>query len=44
VPDEVWATLVLAVDIVGDADPDRVGEVALFRRELGARAATGWPV
>jgi hypothetical protein len=40
----VWATLVLAVDIIGDADPDRAGEVALFRRELGARAATGWPV
>lgn len=29
-PDDVWAMLVTAVDIVGDADPDRAGEVALF--------------
>src|SRR5439155_15959899 len=29
-PDDVWAMLVSAVDIVGDADPDRGGEVALF--------------
>lgn len=29
-PDGVWAMLVLAVDIIGDTDPDRVGEVALF--------------
>lgn len=35
-PDDVWAMLVTAVDIIGDADPDRVGEVALF-------AAPGWP-
>ena len=29
-PDAVWAMLVTAVDIIGDADPDRAGEVALF--------------
>lgn len=29
-PDDVWAMLVTAVDILGDADPDRAGEVALF--------------
>src|SRR5690348_13802598 len=29
-PDDVWAMLVTAVDIVGDIDPDRAGEVALF--------------
>lgn len=29
-PDDVWAMLVSAVDIVGDTDPDRAGEVALF--------------
>lgn len=29
-PDEVWAMLVSAVDIVDDKDPDRAGEVALF--------------
>lgn len=29
-PDQVWAMLVLAVDIVGDTDPDRAGEVELF--------------
>jgi len=29
-PDDVWAMLVTAVDIIGDADPDRAGEVALF--------------
>ncbi|MEC3974951.1 hypothetical protein [Amycolatopsis sp. H20-H5] len=29
-PDDVWALLVTAVDIIGDADPDRAGEVALF--------------
>jgi hypothetical protein len=30
-PDDVWAMLVVAVDIVGDdTDPDRAGEVALF--------------
>jgi Restriction Enzyme Adenine Methylase Associated len=29
-PDGVWAMLVLAVDIIGDNDPDRAGEVALF--------------
>lgn len=29
-PDGVWAMLVVAVDIIGDTDPDRAGEVALF--------------
>jgi hypothetical protein len=29
-PDDVWAMLVTAVDIISDADPDRAGEVALF--------------
>ncbi|WP_245617542.1 hypothetical protein [Amycolatopsis taiwanensis] len=29
-PDGVWAMLVAAVDLVGDADPDRAGGVALF--------------
>ncbi|WP_232376418.1 restriction system modified-DNA reader domain-containing protein [Amycolatopsis aidingensis] len=29
-PDDVWAMLVSAVDIIGDTDPDRAGEVALF--------------
>ncbi|MCU1680205.1 MAG: hypothetical protein JWQ81_944 [Amycolatopsis sp.] len=29
-PDNVWAMLVSAVAIVGDTDPDRAGEVALF--------------
>lgn len=29
-PESVWAMLVLAVDIIGDNDPDRAGEVALF--------------
>src|SRR5881275_129217 len=29
-PDDVWAMLVTAVDIIGDTDPDRTGEVALF--------------
>jgi hypothetical protein len=29
-PDDMWALLVLAVDIVSDTDPDRAGEVALF--------------
>jgi hypothetical protein len=29
-PDGVWAMLVLAVDIIGDTDPDHAGEVALF--------------
>ncbi|KAA2253292.1 hypothetical protein F0L68_33310 [Solihabitans fulvus] len=29
-PDGVWGMLVLAVDIIGDTDPDRAGEVALF--------------
>ena len=29
-PDDVWAMLVLAVNIIGDTDPDREGEVALF--------------
>jgi Restriction Enzyme Adenine Methylase Associated len=29
-PDQAWAMLVLAVDIVGDTDPDRIGEVELF--------------
>jgi len=29
-PDDVWAMLVTAVDITGDTDPDRAGEVALF--------------
>lgn len=29
-PDEVWAMLILAVDIIGDTDPDRAGEAALF--------------
>lgn len=29
-PHEVWAMLMTAVDIVGDADPDHAGEVALF--------------
>ena len=28
--DQAWAMLVLAVDIVGDTDPDRIGEVELF--------------
>lgn len=35
-PDDVWAMLVTAVDIIGDADPDRAGEVALFAGTLGA--------
>jgi hypothetical protein len=29
-PEQAWAMLVLAVDIVGDTDPDRAGEVELF--------------
>ncbi|MFF0147035.1 hypothetical protein ATK36_5352 [Amycolatopsis sulphurea] len=29
-PDGVWAMLVTAADIIGDADPDRAGEVTLF--------------
>jgi hypothetical protein len=29
-PDDVWAMLVSAVDIIGDTEPDRAGEVALF--------------
>lgn len=29
-PDRTWAMLVLAVDIVGDTEPDRAGEVELF--------------
>jgi RAMA domain-containing protein len=29
-PDDMWAMLVTAVDIIGDADPDRPGDVALF--------------
>jgi hypothetical protein len=29
-PDQTWALLVLAVDIVGDTDPDHAGEVELF--------------
>lgn len=29
-PDDMWAVLVTAVDIIGDADPNRAGEVALF--------------
>jgi hypothetical protein len=29
-PDQAWAMLVLAVDIVGDTDPERAGEVELF--------------
>lgn len=29
-PDDVWALLVTAVDIIGAADPDREGDVALF--------------
>jgi hypothetical protein len=29
-PDGTWAMLVVAVDIIGDTDPDRAGEVALF--------------
>jgi hypothetical protein len=29
-PDDMWAMLVLAVNIIGDNDPDRAGEVALF--------------
>ncbi|WP_424187648.1 hypothetical protein ACOBQX_07580 [Actinokineospora sp. G85] len=30
VPDNAWAMLVLAVDILGEADPDAAGQVALF--------------
>lgn len=29
-PEQVWAMLVLAVDVLDDTDPDREGEVALF--------------
>jgi hypothetical protein len=29
-PDDVWAILVTAVDIISDADPERAGEVALL--------------
>jgi hypothetical protein len=29
-PDDVWAMLVTAVDIISDADPDRADEVVLF--------------
>ncbi|WP_091373278.1 restriction system modified-DNA reader domain-containing protein [Actinokineospora alba] len=29
-PDNAWAMLVLAVDVLDDTDPDRQGEVALF--------------
>jgi hypothetical protein len=29
-PDQTWAMLVLAVDIAGDTDPDRAGDVELF--------------
>ncbi|MFD0204238.1 MULTISPECIES: DUF4357 domain-containing protein [Saccharothrix] len=30
VPDNAWAMLVLAVDILGEVDPDTAGQVALF--------------
>jgi len=29
-PDDMWAMLVTAVDIIADADPDRAGQAALF--------------
>lgn len=29
-PDDLWAMLVSAVDIMGDTDPDRAGDVVLF--------------
>jgi len=32
-PEQVWAMLVMAVDIVDGTDPDRAGEVALFAGE-----------
>ncbi len=35
-PDEVWAMLVTAVDIVGAADPDRTGRGGVVRGHLAA--------
>ena len=49
-PEGVWATAVTAVDIIGDADSDCAGEVALFAgdwvaeqpRPTACTTATSW--
>ena len=40
-PDDVWAMLVTAVDIIGDADPDHGRRGGVVRGQLGAPTAPG---